>query len=101
MSRPSDVVIVGGGVIGLSIAWRLACAEVGVTLIDRRAVGREASWAGAGLIAANGEHLRTNPTVELRSWNRGAVRRVVRVAPRRNRHRQRLSTERRCGRRAQ
>ncbi len=69
MSRPSDVVVVGGGVIGLSIAWRLACAEVGVTLIDRRAVGREASWAGAGLIAANSERLKTNSSVELRSWS--------------------------------
>lgn len=65
----SDVVIVGGGAIGLSVAYRLACEGTSVTLFDRREVGREASWAGAGLIPANTERLRTNPTVELRSWS--------------------------------
>jgi len=65
----SDVVIVGGGAIGLSVAYRLACEGASVTLFDRREVGREASWAGAGLIPANTERLRTNPTVELRSWS--------------------------------
>jgi glycine oxidase len=66
---PSDVVIVGGGVIGLSIAYRLGTEGVSATVLDRREVGREASWAGAGLIPANTERLRTNPTVELRSWS--------------------------------
>lgn len=69
MSGPSDVVIVGGGVIGLSIAYRLAREGVLSTLLDRRDVGREASWAGAGMIPANTERLRTNPSVELRSWS--------------------------------
>ncbi len=65
----SDVVIVGGGVIGLSVAYRLACEGVGVTLLDRRELGREASWAGAGLLPANSERLRSNPAVDLRSWS--------------------------------
>ncbi len=65
----SDVVIVGGGVIGLSIAYRLACEGVLSTVLDRGGVGREASWAGAGMIPANTERLKTNPTVELRSWS--------------------------------
>jgi glycine oxidase len=65
----SDVVIVGGGVIGLSIAYRLGAEGVAATLLDRREVGREASWAGAGLIPANTVQLRTSPTVELRSWS--------------------------------
>ena len=39
------------------------------TVLDRGELGREASWAGAGLIPANTERLRTNPTVELRSWS--------------------------------
>jgi glycine oxidase len=65
----ADVVIVGGGVIGLSIAYRLAREGVVSKLLDRRELGREASWAGAGLIAANTERLRGNPTVELRSWS--------------------------------
>ena len=65
----SDVVIVGGGVIGLSIAYRLVCEAVSVTVLDRGGVGREASWAGAGMIPANTERLTTNPTAELRSWS--------------------------------
>lgn len=66
---PSDVVIVGGGVIGLSIAWVLTRAGARVTVLDRQAVGRAASWAGAGMIPPYAERLTTNPTLELRSWS--------------------------------
>jgi glycine oxidase len=64
-----DVVIVGGGVIGLSVAYRLAREDLALVVFDRRELGREASWAGAGLLPANTERLRTSPTVELRSWS--------------------------------
>ncbi|CAN5642970.1 glycine oxidase ThiO [soil metagenome] len=47
----ADVVIVGGGVIGLSIAYALAREGVSVTVLDRAEPGRAASWAGAGIIA--------------------------------------------------
>jgi glycine oxidase len=45
-----DVLIAGGGVIGLSIAWELASHGVSVSLIDQGRIGREASWAGAGML---------------------------------------------------
>ncbi|WP_437226639.1 glycine oxidase ThiO [Planctomicrobium sp. SH661] len=45
-----DVVIVGGGVIGLSIAWELAGEGLRVSVLDQSAPGQEASWAGAGMI---------------------------------------------------
>jgi len=45
-----DVVVVGGGVIGLAIAWRLAAAGGAVTVVDP-APGRGASWAAAGMLA--------------------------------------------------
>ena len=45
-----DVLIAGGGVIGLSIAWELASHGVSVSLIDQGQIGREASWAGAGML---------------------------------------------------
>ena len=48
MSETQDVVIVGGGVIGLSIAYALARDGITSTVLDRRELGREASWAGAG-----------------------------------------------------
>ena len=49
--RPRTVVI-GAGVIGLGIAWRLAQAGCAVTVYDRGEAGRGASWAAAGMLAA-------------------------------------------------
>ena len=49
--QPSaDAVVVGGGVIGLGIAWRAALAGMTVTVVDD-APGRGASWAAAGMLA--------------------------------------------------
>ena len=45
-----DIAIIGGGVIGLSIAWQLSKAGTNVVVIDRQAMGSEASWAGAGIL---------------------------------------------------
>lgn len=45
-----DVIVVGGGVIGLSIAWELAGHGVLVRVLERKAFGTEASWAGAGML---------------------------------------------------
>jgi len=45
-----DVIILGGGVIGLSLAYELAYRGDTVRLIDRAEPGREASWAGAGIL---------------------------------------------------
>lgn len=44
-----DVIVIGGGVIGLSIARELAQASLRVALLDRQELAREASWAGAGI----------------------------------------------------
>jgi glycine oxidase len=45
-------VIIGAGVMGLGIAWRLAQAGCQVTVYDRGEAGRGASWAAAGMLAA-------------------------------------------------
>src|SRR5579875_712390 len=50
-SRPKTVVI-GAGVIGLGIAWRLAEAGAPVVVYDSGAAGGGASWAAAGMLAA-------------------------------------------------
>src|SRR5712691_1267997 len=50
-ARPKTAVI-GAGVIGLSIAWRLAQAGCPVTVYERGEAGRGASWAAAGMLAA-------------------------------------------------
>jgi glycine oxidase len=49
--RPKTIVI-GAGVIGLSIAWRLAESGCRVTVYDRGKAARGASWAAAGMLAA-------------------------------------------------
>jgi glycine oxidase len=49
------VAIVGGGVIGLSIGWRLAAAGCTVDLYEKDEAGRGASWAAAGMLAAGVE----------------------------------------------
>src|SRR5688572_33317523 len=48
MANTADVLIVGGGVIGLSIAHRLALAGLEVTVLDRGGPG-QASPAAGGL----------------------------------------------------
>jgi glycine oxidase len=48
---PSDVIVVGGGAIGLAVAWRAARRGLGVTLLERRQVGGGASWVAAGMLA--------------------------------------------------
>lgn len=50
------VVIVGAGVAGLSIGWRLRQAGVDVTVLERAQAGQGATWASAGMIAATAEH---------------------------------------------
>lgn len=46
----TDSLVIGGGVIGLSLAYELSGRGQHTTLIDRQAVGQEASWAGAGML---------------------------------------------------
>jgi glycine oxidase len=50
-----DVAIVGAGVIGLSIAWRLAAAGLAVAVFERGEAGSGASLAATGMLAAASE----------------------------------------------
>jgi glycine oxidase len=46
----SDVLIIGGGIIGLSTAYGLAGRGLQVHVVDQGGFGQEASWAGAGIL---------------------------------------------------
>jgi glycine oxidase len=49
------VAIIGGGIAGLAIGWRLAQAGADVTIIERAEPGAAATRAAAGMIAVAGE----------------------------------------------
>lgn len=49
------IVIIGGGICGLSIGWRLAQAGSDVTVLERDVAGRGATWAAAGMLASRVE----------------------------------------------
>src|SRR5260370_26794532 len=49
------VLIIGAGVMGLGIGWRLAQRGAAVTLLDRAAAGSGGSHAAAGMLAACAE----------------------------------------------
>ena len=46
-----DVAIVGGGVIGLAVAWRARAKGLSVTVLERGEVGRGTSYVAAGMLA--------------------------------------------------
>jgi glycine oxidase len=50
-SKTFDVAIVGGGVIGLSVAWRAAGRGLRVVVLDRDQPGAGASHVAAGMLA--------------------------------------------------
>jgi len=50
VAQNPDVLIVGGGIVGSAIAWRLAKDGLSVTLLEKGEIGREASWAAGGML---------------------------------------------------
>jgi glycine oxidase len=60
-----DAAIAGGGLVGASIALELARAGLRVGLFDSQDPGREASWAGAGIISPAPESSAMIPLVPL------------------------------------
>ena len=55
MPEKTDVIIIGGGVIGCSVAYHLALAGLRATVVERDAIGSQASGMAAGLLVPLGE----------------------------------------------
>lgn len=62
-----DLMLCGGGVVGLSIAYQ--CASIGwrVLVVDAGEIGKAASWAGAGILPAGATVAALDPLEQLRS----------------------------------
>ncbi len=67
MPHTPDVLILGGGVIGLTTAYFLAKAGVRVALVDKGDFGQESSWAGAGIISPGNPKRAKSPLGQLRA----------------------------------
>lgn len=46
----TDVLVLGGGIVGVSVAWHLKKRGLATALVDRRAPGEETSFGNAGVI---------------------------------------------------
>ncbi len=64
-THAADVIVIGGGLIGCSIAVRLAQGKLRVCVLDRGDPGEEASAAAAGMIAPQGETVEPDAFFEL------------------------------------
>jgi glycine oxidase len=51
MARPSDIIVVGAGIIGAAVAYELARRGASVRIVDQRQVGMGATQASAGVLA--------------------------------------------------
>lgn len=67
MATTCDILILGGGVIGLTTAYFLAKAGERVRLIDRGDLGLESSWAGAGILPPGDPRQAHSPFDRLRA----------------------------------
>lgn len=76
-SGTADVIVIGGGIIGCAIAFRLAQARLKVRVFDRGEPGGEASGAAAGMLAPQGETVEPDAFFELGAASRDLYPRFV------------------------
>lgn len=65
----SDLIVIGGGVIGLSIAWEAQRRGRHVVIMDQQSIGRGTSWTAAGILPPAVESQATDPIDRLRGWS--------------------------------
>ena len=65
MGSPSDVVVVGAGIVGCAVAYELARRGASVEIVDDRPAGMGATQASAGVLAPYIEARDAGPLLEL------------------------------------
>ncbi len=69
-ARVTDIAIIGGGIVGCSLAYDLTRQGISVTIFDRRELAQEASRASAGIISAPSPAAGDTLPIALRSFQR-------------------------------
>lgn len=64
-----DVIVVGGGLMGMLSARELTQAGCSVAVVERNEAGREASWAGGGILSPLYPWRYPDPVSALASWS--------------------------------
>jgi len=75
----ADVVVIGGGLIGLLTARELSAAGASVTVLERGQPGRESSWAGGGILSPLYPWRYPDPVSELARWSQGVYPELCRA----------------------
>jgi glycine oxidase len=65
MASPSDIIVVGAGIVGCAIAHELASRGASVEIVDERPVGMGATQASAGVLAPYIEAREGSPLLDL------------------------------------
>src|SRR6185312_10668580 len=65
MTPPSDIIVIGAGIIGCAIAHELARRGASVEIVDDRPVGMGATQASAGVLAPYIEARESSPLLDL------------------------------------
>ena len=65
----SDILIIGGGIIGMLTAHELSLAGMKVTIVEQGKMGHESSWAGGGIISPLYPWRYSDPVNALAEWS--------------------------------
>ena len=65
MGRPSDIIVIGAGIVGCAVAHELARRGASVEIVDDRPVGMGATQASAGVLAPYIEARESSPLLDL------------------------------------
>ncbi|MFT6470403.1 MAG: glycine oxidase [Neptuniibacter pectenicola] len=68
----SDFLIIGGGVIGMMLARELAQSGAEITIVDRKACAKEASWAGGGIVSPLYPWRYPDAVTQLATWSQSS-----------------------------